>query len=121
MIADKVTVPVQLAGFAAQIETASGMTVPQLLAVATGVVELVGGLLIAVNIGTRLAAVMLIIFSAAATFYFHDFWNMTGDARADNMVHVLKNLSIIGALLILFVLGPWRPVNGTADPATPRY
>jgi uncharacterized membrane protein YphA (DoxX/SURF4 family) len=121
MIAGKVVVPAQLAGVASQLETATGMTVPQLLAVATGAVELVCGLLIAVNIGTRFAAILLIVFTAAATFYFHDFWNMTGDAKVDNIAHALKNLSIIGALLILFVLGPWRPAVGVADPSAPRY
>jgi uncharacterized membrane protein YphA (DoxX/SURF4 family) len=119
LIAAKVTVPAQLAGVASQLETASGMSVPQLLAVAAGVAELVGGLLIAINIGTRFAAVLLIVFSAATTFYFHDFWTMTGEARTDNMVHALKNVSIIGALLMLFVMGAWRP--GVADPAAARY
>ena len=46
----------------------------------------------------------------AATYYFHPFWTMTGAERDANMVNALKNLSLIGGLLILFVLGPWRPV-----------
>ncbi len=123
MIAAKVTIPAQVAGFATQIEAATGMTVPQLLAVLTGVIELVGGLMIAVNIGTRLAAVLLILFTAAATFYFHNFWTMTGADRIDNMTHALKNLSIVGGLLVFFVLGPWRPVVGLQDPEAPaaRY
>jgi uncharacterized membrane protein YphA (DoxX/SURF4 family) len=116
MIAAKVSVPAQLAGIAAQLESATGMQVPQLLAVLTGVVELVGGLMIAVNIGTRFAAILLIAFTAAATFYFHDFWNMAGGDRVNNMVHAMKNLSMIGALLVFFVLGPWRPVAEMRDP-----
>jgi len=128
MIAGKVTIAwlpaavvAQLQAIGTQLETASGMTVPQLLAIASGVIELVGGLLIAVNIGTRFAALLLIVFTAAATFYFHDFWNMAGDVKTDNIVHALKNLSIMGALLILFVLGPWRPAAGVTDPSAPRY
>jgi uncharacterized membrane protein YphA (DoxX/SURF4 family) len=118
MIAGKVTIPAQLSSVAAQLESASGMKVPQLLAVLTGVVELVGGLMIAVNIGTRFAAILLIAFTAAATFYFHDFWTMTGDARADNMVHAMKNLSIMGALLVFFVIGAWRPFEDARNADT---
>lgn len=119
MIEAKVTIPAQLSGLAAQLEGATGMKVPQLLAVLTGVVELVGGLMIAVNIGTRFAAILLIVFTAAATFYFHDFWNMTGGDRANNMIHAMKNLSILGGLLVFFVLGPWRPAVGLSDPDAP--
>lgn len=109
MIAPKIVVPAQLAGLASQLESLTGMQMPQLIAIAAGVVELAGGLMIAANIGTRVAALLLIVFTAAATFWFHDFWNMAGPERVNNMIHALKNLSLMGALLILFVLGPWRP------------
>lgn len=117
MIEGKVTIPAQLSGLVAQLEGTTGMRMPQLIAVLTGVVELVGGLMIAVNIGTRLASILLIVFSAAATFYFHDFWNMAGADRVNNMVHALKNLSIIGGLLVFFVLGGWRPGAEAQDTA----
>ncbi|MES1155801.1 MAG: DoxX family protein [Pseudorhodoplanes sp.] len=116
MIGAKVILPAQLSGLAEQLQNALGMTVPQMMAVASGVIELAGGLMIAANIGTRVAAFILILFTAAATFYFHDFWNMAGDARLDNLVHAQKNLSIIGALLVFFVLGPWRPAMGYEEP-----
>lgn len=109
LIAPKMFIPPELAGFAAQLESATGMTTPQLMTIVAGVVELAGGLMIAANIGTRFAAFALIIFTAAATYWFHDFWNMTGGDRINNMAHALKNLSLIGALLVFFVIGPWRP------------
>jgi putative oxidoreductase len=37
----------------------------------------------------------------AATFYYHDFWNQTGPDARNNLVHALKNLSIIGALFMI--------------------
>jgi uncharacterized membrane protein YphA (DoxX/SURF4 family) len=110
MIAPVVKIPEALSGFATQLQDVTGMAVPQLLAIIVGVVELVGGLLIAFNIGTRGAAFILALFTIAATFLFHDFWNMAGAARDANMVHVLKNLSILGGLLIFGVLGSWRPL-----------
>lgn len=118
-IASKISIPAELAGFAAQLETATGMTTSQLMAVATGVVELGGGLMIAANIGTRVAALGLIVFTAAATFWFHDFWTMTGGERMNNQAHALKNLSLIGALLVFFVIGRWRP--GDTESAEPRF
>jgi len=42
-------------------------------------------------------------------YFFYDFWNMTGDARAATMTLTLLNLSLIGGLLILFAIGSWRP------------
>jgi uncharacterized membrane protein YphA (DoxX/SURF4 family) len=109
MIAPVVTVPDALASFATQLKDMTGMTVPQLLAILSGVVELVGGLLIAFNIGTRGAAFVLVLFTIAATCLFHDFWNMTGAARDNNMIHFLKNITAIGGLLVFVVLGSWRP------------
>jgi uncharacterized membrane protein YphA (DoxX/SURF4 family) len=111
MIAPVVTIPAALAGFAMQLEDATGMKMPQLLAILAGVVELVGGLLIAFNIGTRATAFVLAIFTLVATFYFHDFWNQSGVAMQNNMAHALKNLSIVGGLLVFMVLGSWRPVR----------
>lgn len=108
-IAPVITIPDALSGFATQLQDITGMKVPQLLAILAGVVEMVGGLLIAFNIGTRPAAAILALLTLVATFYFHDFWNMAGAARDANMIHVLKNLSITGGLLILVVLGSWRP------------
>ena len=114
LIAAKVPIPALFADLVAQIETAAGMKSPQLMAIATGVIELGGGLLIAANIGTRWAALALLLLTAVATFYYHDFWNMTDAARMQNFIHVEKNLSIMGALLMLFVLGSYR-LSAAAD------
>lgn len=109
-IAPVVKVPDALSGFATQLQDMTGMTVPQLLAILIGVVELVAGLLIAFNIGTRAAAAILALFTLVTIFYFHDFWSMAGAARDTNLIHALKNLSMTGGLLIFVVLGSWRPM-----------
>jgi uncharacterized membrane protein YphA (DoxX/SURF4 family) len=110
MIEPKVVMPDLIAPYAAQLETATGMKMPSLLAIAAGVLEIATALMIAFGFGTRFAAVVLILFTAAATYYFHAFWTMSGAERDANMVNALKNLSLIGGLLVLFVLGSWRPV-----------
>jgi uncharacterized membrane protein YphA (DoxX/SURF4 family) len=114
-IAAKIPIPAVLAGLTAQLESTLGMPTPQLLAIVAGVVELVSALLIVFNFGTRWAALVLLLFTAATTVFFHDFWNMTGADRSGNMVQAFKNVSMIGGLLMLFVLGAWRPA------AAPRY
>ena len=87
MIAPKITIPPQLTDITTQIEGTTGMTTPHLLAIAAGIVELGCGLMIAANIAVRTAALLLILFTAAATFWFHDFWDMEGADRANNMIH----------------------------------
>lgn len=108
-IAAKVPIPPALADLSAQIEATMGLPMPHLLAIAAGVVELVAALLIVFNIGTRWAAIVLLLYTIATTVVFHDFWNMTGAERTSNMVQAFKNVSLIGGFLILFVLGSWRP------------
>jgi putative oxidoreductase len=100
-IAAKVTIPELLAPYTTQLETMTGMPTPQLLAIASGSFEILAGLMIALNFGTRFFAILLIIFVAAATFYFHDFWNQTAPDNAKTLIDALKNLSIIGALFMI--------------------
>jgi putative oxidoreductase len=58
-------------------------------------------LMIAFNFAARFFAILMIFFVAAATFYFHDFWNQSPPDSAKTLVDALKNLSIIGALFMI--------------------
>ena len=110
----KIAIPAALAPYASQLEGATGMAMPQMLAIAAGALELICGICIALNFGARFFAIVLILFVATATFYFHDFWNQTGAEARGNMVHAMKNLSMIGALFIIAGLG--RP-SSAPEPA----
>ena len=105
MISDKVVIPAMAVTYTSQLEAMTAMTMPQMLAIAAGVLELLGGLLIALNFGARFFAILLILFVVVVTFYYHDFWNQTGNDAKNNMIHALKNLSIIGGLFIVAGLG----------------
>jgi putative oxidoreductase len=86
-----------------------GLPLPQVLAIATVIVELGGGLLIIVGWQTRLIALVLAIFSAVAGYFFHDFWHYPpGAEHTDNMIHFMKNISIIGGFLMLCAAGAGR-------------
>jgi putative oxidoreductase len=113
-IAAKVAVPTLLAPYTSQLETMTGMSTPQMLAIAIGVFEIVSGLMIALNFGARFFAILLIFFVAAATFYLHDFWNQPSPENAKTLVDALKNLSIIGAL---FIIAGYGRTSRTVEPA----
>jgi uncharacterized membrane protein YphA (DoxX/SURF4 family) len=101
----KFAIPSELGDFVSQIEAATAMSIWQILAIVVAAIEVISALLIAFNVLTRTAAVVLIIFTAVSTFYFHDFWNVTSAAeRTNQMNHALKNLAIMGALLMLVAL-----------------
>jgi putative oxidoreductase len=109
-IQSKLAIPSALTDLTSQVEATLGMPIWQTLAIVVALIEVVGGLLIAFNVLTRTAAVVLLLYTGVATFYFHDFWNLpAGPDRINNMTHALKNLSIIGAFLML-AAWPRRPV-----------
>jgi putative oxidoreductase len=113
-ISAKIAIPALLAPYASQLETMTGMSTPQMLAVAAGAFEVISGLMIALNFGARFFAILLIFFVAAATFYFHDFWNQSPPDSAKTLVDALKNLSIIGAL---FMIAGYGRTPRTVEPA----
>jgi putative oxidoreductase len=121
LIGSKVELPDLLSPHIAQIEAATGMTAATMMAILAGVIEIGAALMIAANIGARAGAVLLILFTIAATWYFHAFWAMTGAEREANMIQALKNLSLIGGLLVIFAIGSWRPgYDRYVDPAVER-
>jgi uncharacterized membrane protein YphA (DoxX/SURF4 family) len=113
-IATKVTIPAALAPYTAQLEAMTAMTTPQLLAIAGGAFEIIAGLMIALNFGARFFSFLLIVYVAAATFYFYDFWNQAPPENSKTLVDALKNLSIIGAL---FMIAGYGRGTRTAEPA----
>lgn len=109
-IQSKIAIPAALATAVASAEGATGMTGYQLLAIAVGAAEVLFPLLIIFNILTRFAAFVMLVFTAATVFFFHDFWNMTDAAAVTlNQTQALKNLSLMGGFLILMAIGSWRP------------
>ena len=92
----------------------TGMPMPQMLAIAVGVFEVIAGLMIALNFGARFFSILLIFFVGATTFYFHDFWNQPSGADGTMVLEALKNLSIIGALFMIAGYGRHSQVSEPA-------
>lgn len=77
-------------------------------AMGVGVFELVAGLILASGFATRLAAILLFGFTALATLLFH---RQITDPVQSTMA--LKNLAIMGGLLMVFAYGQVRGTLGT--------
>jgi putative oxidoreductase len=83
-----------------------GMPAPELMLVGAIVFLLVGGVSLVLGWQARLGSVLLLVFLALATYYFHPFWKMEGMDAQNHMAHAMKNLSIAGALLFIVANGP---------------
>lgn len=77
-------------------------------AVIGATVELVGGMLILTGLRTREASLLMILFVIVATGISHRFWEFADAARRAQESQFLKNLSMIGGFLLLFVTGAGR-------------
>jgi putative oxidoreductase len=85
-----------------------GLPMAQLVAVLTIVVELGGGILLAIGYKARWAALALAIFSLLAALIFHNFWDVEAAQKMNQQINFLKNLAITGGMLMAFAFGPGR-------------
>ena len=107
-------IPSFIIPYTSQLEAMTGMSTPQILAIAVGMFEVIAGLMIALNFGARFFAILLIFFVAATIYYFDDFWNQTPPENAKTLMDALKSLSIIGAL---FIIAGYGRAPRSAEPA----
>jgi putative oxidoreductase len=81
---------------------------PLVVAYAVACIDLIGALMVLVGFQTRWAALVLFAFTGLTIFLVHPFWEMEGAARVANQVQALKNISIMGALLMIAAHGAGR-------------
>ena len=85
--------------------TAVHLPAPGVAIAAAAAVELAGGLAILVGFKTRFAAWLLFLYLIPVTYVFHNFWAVQGQEQQMQMVNFLKNVAIMGGLLVLSVNG----------------
>ena len=85
-----------------------GLPMPEVLAVLTVAIELGAGLLLVVGWKARWAAFVLFLFIIPVSLTFHNFWTMEGAPAAMNKIQFLKNVSIMGGMLLVAAFGPGR-------------
>ena len=96
-----------LAAFTASLQK-QGVPFAEALAPLGAAVEFLGGIAVLIGFQTRLAAVLLILFTVIATLIAHRFWDFEGAARQMQQGQFLKNLAIVGGFLALWVSGGGR-------------
>ena len=82
-----------------------GLPVPQLLAIGAIIVELGGGILLIVGWNARWAAAALLVFIGLAALLFHNYWAVPPEQAQNQMIHFMKNVSIMGGMLYVAVYG----------------
>jgi putative oxidoreductase len=85
-----------------------GAPLPTLAAGIAVFMELFVGISLVVGFYTRPLALIFTLFVLGTALIGHHYWTMPEPARAANMLHFYKNLSIIGGLLLLSVTGPGK-------------
>ena len=82
-----------------------GLPLPALGAVIAIVVEIVGGVALIAGFGTRIAALILALFTLAASFFFHAYWSVPADQQFVTQLLFMKNIAVVGGLLTLSAWG----------------
>lgn len=68
--------------------------------------EVIGGLLVLTGFKARWGAAALFLFLIPVTAIFHNFWALEQMERQMQMIHFMKNLAIMGGLLVVVAFGP---------------
>jgi putative oxidoreductase len=82
-----------------------GLPLASVLAVVVGLLELLGGIAIAIGFHARWAALALGLFTIAASLLFHKFWAVAPEQAFVQQLMFMKNLSVAGGLFIVAALG----------------
>jgi putative oxidoreductase len=93
--------------FAASLD-GRGVPFSSVLAPLGAAIEFLGGIAVAVGIQVRLASVLMVLFTIAATLIAHRFWEFEGAARQTQQSQFLKNLGLVGGFLFLVAHGGGR-------------
>jgi putative oxidoreductase len=85
---------------------AKGMPFPDFFLVCAVVLMIGGGILLLVGQHIHLAAIALLVFMVPTTLLYHNFWSFPAAEYQGQFIQFLKNLAIMGGLLM--VLSPGK-------------
>ncbi len=75
------------------------------------VFKLVGSVLLILGCSVRLGAVLLLLFLIPATLVVHCFWALPVQDKAIETVMFMKNVSILGGLLVVLSVGKGKAIS----------
>jgi putative oxidoreductase len=87
---------------------AAGIPAPHVLVYVAAYAEIFGAIAVLGGFLARVGAIGLVTYLAITTLTMHAFWNYEGQQQLQQSVQFMKNLAIIGGLLLLFAVGPGR-------------
>ena len=85
-----------------------GLPMAQLLAAVAILLELGGGLAIVIGWKTRWAALAFIVFLIVISPIFHNYWAVPPEQMQAQQINFMKNLAILGGMVLLLGFGPGR-------------
>jgi len=87
-----------------ELMTEYGLTWRQDFLLVTAIVFLIlGGILVLIGYRMTLGAAMLLLYYIPVTFILYSFWNETGDVYRSESLMFMKNLAVIGGLMMVMV------------------
>lgn len=107
-------------------EMMAGKGVPQPKILLAGAIAflLLGSVSLILGFRARWGAFLLLVFLAAATYYFHAFWKLPAEEQMPEQIAFMKNLALMGTMLFFLAngSGPWsldrlRTAGATEEPA----
>lgn len=89
--------------------TAYGITWQQdMLLIGSSILLIAGGIMLLIGYRSRLAAFLLLFYWVPLTFIIHSWWNDPAEIRRIQSALFIKNIAIMGALLLMIANGSGR-------------
>jgi putative oxidoreductase len=85
-----------------------GLPMPQLMAIIAILCELGAGLLLLIGYKARWAALAIFVFLIPTTLIFHNFWASPPAEYEMQQINFMKNVTIMGGMLMVWAFGPGR-------------
>lgn len=85
-----------------------GLPLATLAALIAIFIEVVGGIAILLGYFSRASALGLALFTLVASVLFHPYWAVAADQAFVQQLLFMKNIAIVGGLLVLAAHGPGR-------------
>jgi len=82
-----------------------GLPMASTLAVLVGLLELFGGLALAVGFQARWAALALGVFTLLASVLFHKYWAVAPEQQMVQQLLFMKNMAVAGGMFVVAALG----------------
>ncbi|MFP8835445.1 DoxX family protein [Hydrogenophaga sp. XSHU_21] len=82
-----------------------GLPLPEVGAALAIAIEVIAPILLIIGLYTRQAALVLAVFTLAATVLFHNYWAMPAEQQFMQSLMFFKNVGVVGGLLAIAAFG----------------